>query len=74
MLLAAMALCAGAALVLSFLHWKDWKARKQGQGAGPMKRALTALLTALNKLRNRFRRKLTPGEIHRLEQRSRTPL
>ena len=28
-----MALLLGAALVLSFLHWKDWKARKPGQGA-----------------------------------------
>jgi hypothetical protein len=25
--LLAMALCAGAALVLSYLHWKEWKAR-----------------------------------------------
>jgi hypothetical protein len=25
-ILTAMALCTGAALVLSFLHWKGWKA------------------------------------------------
>jgi hypothetical protein len=31
-------------------------------------------LSALSKLRNRFRRRLTPGEVHRLEQRSRTRL
>ncbi len=31
-------------------------------------------LSTLNKLRNRFRRRLTPGEVQRLEQRSRTRL
>ena len=31
-LLAAMALLAGAALVLSFLHWKEWRER----GSGPV--------------------------------------
>lgn len=31
-------------------------------------------LTPLNKLRNRFRRRLTPSEIRRLEERSRTRL
>jgi len=30
-LLAAMALLSGAALVLSFLHWRDWKAKDPGQ-------------------------------------------
>jgi hypothetical protein len=77
-LLTAMALCAGAALVLSFLHWKEWKAQKQGQGDGPVwKKAKPLgglLLRVLNTLRNRFRRRLTPGEIQRREQRSRTRL
>ena len=36
-ILLAMALCAAAALVLSFLHWKDWKAQKAGQGMHPKK-------------------------------------
>jgi hypothetical protein len=31
-----------------------------------------AALSALNKLRNRFRRRLTPDEVQRLEKRSRT--
>ena len=31
-------------------------------------------LTALTKLRNRFRRRFTPGEVQRLEQRSHTRL
>jgi predicted aspartyl protease len=72
----AMALLLGAALVLSFLHWKEWKAQKLGQGVC-LKKAKPLgglLLTPLNKLRNRFRRKLTPGEIQRREQRSRTRL
>jgi hypothetical protein len=30
--------------------------------------------TALSKLRNRFRRRFTPGEVHRVEQRSHTRL
>ena len=105
--LLAMALLLGAALVLSFLHWKEWKARpttlatargarhntssnecavssRDGtrcQDPGLKKaKPLDGLLrdrpslTPLNKLRNRFRRKLTPGEIRRLEQRSRTRL
>jgi hypothetical protein len=38
-------------------------------GKGP-----AAYTPALNKLRNRFRRRFTPGEIQRLEQRSRTRL
>ena len=67
--LTAMALCAGVALVLSFLHWSDWKAQKAEQGNGPvLKRAKAPgglLLTVLNKLQNRFRRRLTPGEIQR---------
>ena len=33
-ILLAMALLLGAALVLSFLHWRDWKAQKMGQGDG----------------------------------------
>ena len=32
LVLAAIALCAGAALVLSFLHWKDWKAQRIDPG------------------------------------------
>jgi len=36
-ILLAMALCAGAALVLSRLHWKEWKAKKAGQGMPPKK-------------------------------------
>jgi hypothetical protein len=31
-ILLAMALCAGAALVLSFLHWKEWKSQKINPG------------------------------------------
>ena len=34
-ILLAMALLLGAALVLSFLHWKEWKAQKPGTAAGP---------------------------------------
>ena len=30
----AMALLLGTAVVLSFLHWRDWKAQKPGQGDG----------------------------------------
>jgi hypothetical protein len=33
-ILLAMALLLGAGLVLSFLHWRDWKAQKPGQGDG----------------------------------------
>ena len=33
-ILLAIALLLGAALVLSFLHWKDWKVQKPGQGDG----------------------------------------
>src|SRR4051812_46213420 len=33
-ILLAMALLLGAALVLSFLHWRDWKAQKPGRGDG----------------------------------------
>src|SRR6476619_7564409 len=50
-ILLAMALLLGTALVLSFRQWKAWKAQKSGQGVY-LKRLL---LTALNKLRNRFR-------------------
>ena len=32
-ILLAMALLLGAALFLSFLHWKDWKAQKRGKCA-----------------------------------------
>jgi hypothetical protein len=35
---------------------------------------LAAYTPTLNKLRNRFRRRLTPGEVQRLEQRSHTRL
>jgi predicted aspartyl protease len=69
-ILLAMALLLGTALVLSFRQWKAWKAQKSGQGVY-LKRLL---LTALNKLRNRFRSRLTPGEIQRREQRSHTRL
>jgi len=31
-ILTAMALLAGAALVLSFLHWKEWKAQRIDPG------------------------------------------
>jgi hypothetical protein len=31
-ILSATALCAGAALVLSFLHWKVWKAQRVNPG------------------------------------------
>ena len=37
-ILLAMALLLGAALVLSFLHWKEWKAQKPGQGDGRVPR------------------------------------
>ena len=66
----------GAALVLSFLHLKDWKSKGRGKMTGPvyLKKAkpLGRLLrdrpSLLNKLRRRFRRRLTPGEIQRREQ------
>ena len=40
----------------------------------PVRRRAARFTTALNSLRNRFRRKFTPGEVQRLEQRSRTRL
>ena len=41
--------------------------REQGDGPRPSP-------TALTKLRNRFRRRFTPGDVQRLEQRSHTRL
>ena len=37
-------------------------------------RSLKHFTTALNKLRNRFRRRFAPSEVQRLEQRSHTPV
>ena len=36
-ILLATALCAGAALVLSFLHWKGWKAQRVNPGLSHQK-------------------------------------
>jgi hypothetical protein len=36
-ILSAAALCAGAALVLSFLHWKSWKAERINPGLSHQK-------------------------------------
>ena len=73
-----------AALVAIIYECIQKLARKPGRGDGPvyLKKAkpLDGLLrghlslTALNKLRNRFRRGFTPGEIQRLEQHSHTRL
>ena len=65
-----------AALVLSYLHWK---AQKPQQGdhlkkAKPLDGLLLDRPSLLDKLRKLFRRRLTFGEIQRLEQRSRTRL
>jgi hypothetical protein len=60
------------AIIYEFCMWKSgrWMRAKPLDGLLRDRPSLTPL----NKLRNRFRRKLTPGEIRRLEERSRTRL
>jgi hypothetical protein len=71
-------LLAGIAALLAIIY--EFCRRKPGPVYLKKAKPLDGLLrdrpslTALTKLRNRFRRKFTPGEVQRLEQRSHTRL
>jgi hypothetical protein len=82
----SLCLFAGIAALLAIIYEciQRFCRRKSEQGDRPVylkkARPLDGLLrgrpspTALNKLRNHFRRRFTPGEVQQLEQRSRTRL
>lgn len=71
-------LCLLAGLVALMAIIDEFRRRKPGwwKRAKPLDGLLRdrPSLTPLTKLRNRFRRRLSPGEVQQLEQRSRTRL
>ena len=75
-LYSSLCLLAGLTALMAII--REFRMRKPGwrKRAEPLDGLLRdrPSLTALNKLRNRFRRRLSPGEVQRLEQRSRTRL
>ena len=75
-LYSSLCLLAGITTLVAIIH--EFRRRKPGwwKRAKPLDGLLRdrPSLTPLNKLRNRFRRRLTSGEIQRREQHSRTRL
>ena len=73
-LYSSLCLLAGITTLVAIIHEFRRPKPARSKRVKPLDGFLRSLLSALNKLRNRFRRRLTPGEVQRLEQRSRTRL
>jgi len=73
-ILLAMALLLGAALVLSFLHWKEWKAQKPGQGDGLVYLMKAKPLDGLLRDHPSQRKADDPGAHQKAHQRRRIPV
>jgi hypothetical protein len=75
-LYSSLCLLAAITTLVAIIH--EFRRRKPGQWkrAKPLDGLLRVRpsLTLLDKLKNRFRRRFTPGEVQRLEQHSRTRL
>jgi hypothetical protein len=69
-----LCLLAGFGALLAIIYECIHRFRRRPKKVKPLDGLLRDRPSLLSKLRNRFRRRLTPGEIRRLEQRSRTRL